>query len=168
MFAIVDRSALTIRPQNTVSAAQQPQLWQTVGQGNTAPQWQTSAPNPILTTGLNTVLMPNPQQNPMVDAVGGPNGNPPAPLWAVRPGTILTVDLPGPSQETVVVTAIDQQNNPPQWFQAKFNKVHIPFQMGANQQGIPIWVSDLGNSGPQPGFQPQDDSAVIPYYTIED
>jgi len=170
MFAIVDRSALTIRPQNTLTPTQQQQVqWQTVGQGNQTPQWQTSAPNPILTTGLNTVLMPNAQQNPMVDTVGLPNANPqvPPPLWAIRPGTILTVDVPGPNQETVVVTAIDQQNNPPQWFQAKFNKVHGYPPLTAPPP-IPIWVPDLGNPGPQPGFRPQDDSAVVPYYTIED
>jgi hypothetical protein len=166
MFAIVDRSALTIRPQDTVPPGNPPQ-WPTVGQGNQPPQWQTSAPNHILTTGLNTVMMPNPQQNPMVDQVGIPRQVPP-PLWAIRPGTILTVDLPPPygtQQETVVVTAIDQQNNPPQWFQAKFNKIHVPINP---QLGIPIWLPDLGNPGPQPTFQPQDDSAVVPYYTIED
>ncbi|MBV9126356.1 MAG: hypothetical protein JO112_23655, partial [Planctomycetes bacterium] len=123
MFAIVDRSALTVPNNNNGTLSQAA----------------------VTITGVNTIK------------VGALQDSANPPQWWIKPGTILTVDNAGSSQETLVVTATNTANNT---ITAKFNKTHAT--------GVPIMIPDPGNPGPQPQFLPQDNSAVVPYYAVID
>lgn len=88
----------------------------------------------------------------------GPGTNQVAQSGGINAGNIITIE-PGGNQETVIVTGVDQ-NNPPKFFTAVFNKAH--------PVGSMIIVPPFGNPGPQPMFQPIDNSAIVQYYAIID
>jgi hypothetical protein len=76
------------------------------------------------------------------------NGRP----WAIQPGMLLTVDDPD-NEETVVVTSVT-----PTTFTARFMRAHA----------AGFSLVQRGNPGPWPGFTPDAQPAVVPYWRVID
>jgi hypothetical protein len=76
--------------------------------------------------------------------------------WDIRPGCRLVVDV-GAAQEVVTVTAVSPPDAAPA-FQASFTKPHP----------AGFAVTNLGNPGPQPGFNPRQQPGVVRYFSIID
>jgi hypothetical protein len=74
--------------------------------------------------------------------------------WTIQEGSTLVVDT-GAAQEVVVVTAVNVTATPPT-ITATFNVNHA--------QGAAITFP--GNQGPVQRYDPRQDSAVVPYFTI--
>src|SRR5262249_48227238 len=100
---------------------------------------------PELTNAVNAVT-PGQPNLPVPVTVGALNGtisysNGTSIPWSIMPNSILVVDRGNPTEETVVVTAVNQLNSS---FQAVFLRPHA--------QGFGITIP--GNPGPQPQFDP--------------
>jgi hypothetical protein len=99
--------------------------------------------------------------------------------WAIQVGTTLLVDVgiddqvtpttaqnaTLPHQEVVTVTNIDPQSTS---FTAKFRYPHrTSFLINlAGGTSIPRLYSMPGNPGPQPGYDPRRDAAVVRFVSI--
>jgi hypothetical protein len=79
----------------------------------------------------------------------GRNGRP----WGIRAGSTLVVEPGGGNEETVVVEATT-----PTTFTATFTKPH--------PEGFT--VTSRGSPGPWPHYDPRDDPAVVPHFSITD
>lgn len=143
MFAIVDRSALTVLPEQVAPP------FTTSQTAVTAPGTATISPAGASVDATATL--------PTLTGTSA-NGN-----WTIKAGTILTVDAAGTSRETLQVTSVDTTAKT---FTAKFNKTHAGPQ-GTNP-GFTIYVPGAGNPGPNPSFNMRDNSAVVPYYLVID
>lgn len=143
MFAIVDRSALTVPVTGSAAATSSAGI-SSVG---------------VYTISVNTIPVdPNIRTAPNMQA---PNPTISPPNAPIQEGSVITVDVPAPgqttNQETVTVMAVDSVNKT---ITASFRKVH--------PAGFTIYVPNFGNPGPQPLFLPQDNSAVVPYFAVID
>ncbi|HZU36165.1 MAG TPA: hypothetical protein VFA18_09660 [Gemmataceae bacterium] len=128
MFAIIDRTNLTLAP--SVTASSTPVA---------IPSGQSSVTTQITLGALSGTIKTN-------NAAGGtlnmnaPNGTI---TWQIQPGTSLVVDT-GQNQEMVQVQAVDPKTNK---ITATFLRSHTPV---AGSSGYNITIP--GNPGPQPSF----------------
>ena len=93
---------------------------------------------------------PAPQTVAVASLSGTYDGKP----WSIQPGTQLVVDV-GPNQELVTVTQVMGTNQ----FQAVFSNTH-PEGFLMNLNSLP------GNPGPQPSYDPRQDSDVVRYLSM--
>jgi hypothetical protein len=144
MFAIVDRTALTV------------------------PSPIGSLAGPITTAGLQPVQM-NQVTNqipigptPPIGAIDPTIGRtaPQTMWWTLQPGDVIVVGEGTANQETVTVAAVDVQKN---ILTADFRKPH------ALSETVSVHVLP-GNPGPTPRFNPRDRiyEEVVPYLSIID
>jgi hypothetical protein len=145
MFAIVDRSNVALPSiLTTLQAPINPG-----GRPHTVPVGELS----------RTITLPSPTPSPSWS-------------WSIDPGTTLQVGQAG-NEEQVVVLATDSTANPPT-ITAVFHRSHsagapltlagatVPLQIKSAGLEVPI----PGNPGPQPHFDLQSNSAVVPYYSV--
>lgn len=143
MFAVVDRTGLTLDPQGPATSTA------TLG---------------VPVPGVNTVVVDTLPVDPNNLPSNPLSANPPPTMTditisapaVIRPGSVVTIDT-GSNQETVTVTAVDITNKT---FAARFNSTHGP--------NSPVWALPFGNPGPKPQFLPKDNSAVVLYYAVID
>jgi hypothetical protein len=143
MFAIVDRSNLTVNPFDSASPG---------------------AP-PIYVTGQNGVTTPGAATAVAVASLSGTYEDLP---WLIQPGASLLVDT-GPNQEMVQVSAVSA--GPVPSFTALYQKAHaagFPIVVGLAAGGKAGLPGIPGNPGPQLRFDPRANPALVRYFSIID
>jgi hypothetical protein len=101
-----------------------------------------------------------------VGAWAGTNPNTGA-TWSIQPGTQLVIEPGTANEETVTVTAVNGAASPPT-ITANFTLPHPNTAVTGTPLGSPYAISQRGNPGPWKRYDPRQDPAVVPYYSIID